>query len=142
MNAAVQWTGDMRFIATADSGHALVIDTNAEHGGHNSASSPMEMVLMGLAGCSAIDVLHILKKKRLQPEAMEIRLEAGRRENHPRVFSDVHLEFRFAGSGLTVKALTTAVKLSMEKYCSVAGMVSQTAAIHWDVVLVEGETRE
>ncbi len=135
MNVSVQWTSDMRFLGTSGSGHAVVMDTSEANGGLASAAGPMEMVLMGLAGCSGIDVLHILKKKRVELQGMHIDIEAERTDTHPKVFSQVTVVFRFRGADLNQKALETAVELSMEKYCSVAGMVSQTANIDWTVVI-------
>ncbi len=135
MNVSVQWAGAMRFLGTSGSGHAVVMDTSAANGGLDSAAGPMEMVLLGLAGCSGIDVLHILQKKRIALDAMRIDIEAERKETHPKVFSRVTVIFHFSGNDLSEKALEQAVQLSMDKYCSVAGMVSQTAEIHWKVVV-------
>ncbi len=139
MNVSVQWTGGMQFVGRSASGHAVVMDASKEAGGDNTAASPMEMVLMGLAGCSGIDVVHILSKKRTAFEEMKIDIEAERRDRHPMVFSQVHVHFFFKGRELKEKPVQAAVDLSMEKYCSVAGMVSQTAGMTWDVELVSSE---
>ncbi len=135
MNVTVQWTSDMRFLGTSGSGHAVVMDTSEANGGLASAAGPLEMVLLGLAGCSGIDVLHILKKKRIELQGLWIDIEAERKDTHPKVFTQVNVNFRFRGTDLSQKALETAVQLSMETYCSVAGMVSQTANIDWKVVI-------
>ena len=133
MNVSVRWTDGMQFVGLSGSGHAVVMDASEANGGFGSAAGPMEMVLMGLAGCSGIDVIHILKKKRVEFDGLVIDIEAERKDTHPKVFNHVKAIFRFRGANLQEKALETAVQLSMEKYCSVAGMVSQTAQIDWQI---------
>lgn len=133
MQARVQWNGKMGFVGISGTNHAVVMDVKPEHGGDGAAASPMEMVLMGLAGCSGIDVVSIIQKKRLDLHHMEIFLEAERAEEHPKVFTKINLKFVFKGEGLTEKALEDAVRLSIDKYCSVAGMLNKTATIDWAV---------
>jgi len=133
MEARVRWNGKMGFVGISGTNHTVVMDTRPEIGGDGAAPSPMEMVLMGLAGCSGIDVVSILQKKRVKLHSLEIALDAERAEEHPRVFTRINVRFSAAGEGLTEKHLTDAVRLSMEKYCSVAGMLSKTAEINWMV---------
>lgn len=136
MQARVQWNGKMGFVGISGSNHAVVMDVSPDHGGDGAAASPMEMVLMGLAGCSGIDVVSIVQKKRLNLHRMEIFLDAERAEEHPRVFTKINVKFVFEGEGLTEKPLQDAVRLSMEKYCSVAGMLSKTASIDWSIEIL------
>lgn len=137
MEARVQWNGKMGFVGISGTNHAVVMDASQENGGDGAAASPMEMVLMGLAGCSGMDVVSILRKKRMNLWTMEIVLNAERADDHPRVFTKIDVTFMFRGEDLKEKALEDAVRLSMEKYCSVAGMINKTAEITWNVKIHE-----
>lgn len=137
MQARVSWNGKMGFVGIPSSNHAVLMDTSVNSGGDGAAASPMEMVLMGLAGCSGIDIALILEKKRIKVDDFEILVEAKRADEHPRVFTEVDLEFVFYGKDLRLKPLESAVRLSIEKYCSVAGMVEKTAEINWKVTISE-----
>ncbi|HHT73871.1 MAG TPA: hypothetical protein GX008_09180 [Firmicutes bacterium] len=136
MEARVRWNGKMGFVGISGTNHTVVMDTSPEHGGDGAAASPMEMVLMGLAGCSGIDVVSILQKKRLNLRNLEISLEAERADSYPKVFTKINVKFSAEGEGITEKHLSDAVRLSMEKYCSVAGMLSKTAEISWAVEIL------
>lgn len=133
MEAKVRWNGKMGFVGISGTNHAVVMDVSPEVGGEGAAPSPMEMVLLGLAGCSGVDVALILEKKKVKVRNFEILVQAERADEHPRVFNQVDLTFVFEGEDLRLKPLEDAVRLSLEKYCSVAGMVSQTATIDWKV---------
>lgn len=135
MESKVLWTGNLRFLGTSGSNHSVVMDASEKVGGEGTAASPMEMVLMGFAGCSGIDVVMILEKKRIDIDHFEVRLSAERAEEHPRVFNKIKAEFVFGGKELSVKALEDTVRLSVEKYCSVAGMLDKTAEIDWSVTV-------
>ncbi len=117
------------FAARANSNHWTVLDAAPEDGGAGAATGPMEMVLNALGCCAAIDVLLILKKRRAQVEGLEMNISGDRADDYPRVFKKVHMEFVLAGSGFGAKDVQKAIDLSLQKYCSVAGMVSQTAEI-------------
>jgi len=117
------------FAAIADSNHWAVHDTSQKDDGANGASGPMEMVLSALGSCSAIDILLMLKKMRADVTDFEVNLEAERSEEHPRVFTKVHIEYLLKGDNIKEKDVDRAIQLSIDKYCSVAGMVSQTAEI-------------
>jgi len=121
--------GQASFVARADSGHWSVIDTDPDDGGAGAASGPMEMVLNALGCCSGIDILLILKKRRTQVDTFEINISAERTDEHPRVFTKVHLEYILTGPKLKRSDIEKAIQLSIDKYCSVAGMVKQTAEI-------------
>ena len=140
MKATLKQVQGSTFAAKADSNHWVTIDNSPGDEGAGAASGPMELVLMGLGGCSAVDVLLILKKMRAKVIDCQINLEAERADEHPRVFTRVSLEYLFKGEGLKPKDLERAIQLSMDKYCSVAGMVSQTARIETSYKIIE-ETR-
>jgi len=137
VKARVQWNGRMGFVGVSGTNHAVVMDASPENGGDGAAASPMEMVLMGLAGCSGMDVVSILRKKRINLWTMDIVLHAERADDHPRVFNNVEVTFIFKGENLKDKPLEDAVRLSMEKYCSVAGMINKTAEITWSIKIQE-----
>lgn len=133
MQAKVRWNGKLGFIGTSGTNHIVPMDVSKEAGGDGAAASPMELVLLGLAGCSGIDVAMITKKKRLNVHDFEILVASKRADDHPKVFTAIDLSFIFSGENLTLKPLEDAVRLSMEKYCSVAGMLNKTAEINWSV---------
>jgi putative redox protein len=133
----VKWNGKLGFVGITGSNHAVVMDVSKENGGDGAAASPMEMVLLGLAGCSGIDVALIVEKKRLNVRDFEIFIKAERADEHPQVFNKVDMTFSFEGDGLSRKGLEDAVRLSLDKYCSVAGMVNKTAEINWTVEIKE-----
>lgn len=137
MQAQVKWNGKMGFVGISGTKHSVVMDVSKENGGDGAAASPMEMILLGLAGCSGVDVALIVKKKRLNVRDFEIIVSAERADEHPRVFTKVDMTFVFEGEDLTIKPLEDAVRLSIDKYCSVAGMVSKTADINWTVKIKE-----
>lgn len=137
MQVQVRWNGNMGFVGVSGTNHSVVMDVSKDKGGDGTAASPMEMVLMGLAGCSGVDVASIVRKKRLSVRDFEIKIQAERADEHPRVFTKVDMTFVFEGENLTMKPLEDAVRLSIDKYCSVAGMVSKTAEINWKVEIKE-----
>ena len=119
----------MTFMAMGESGHWTAMDTGPELGGQSGASKPLELVLMGLAGCTGMDVVSILKKMRVDYQHLSIDVEAERAEDHPKVFTDITVVYRFRGEGLDTTKLQRAVDLSAEKYCSVSAMLGKTAQI-------------
>jgi putative redox protein len=137
VQAQVKWNGKLGFVGISGSNHAVVMDVTKENGGDGAAASPMEMVLLGLAGCSGIDVALIVEKKRLSVRDFEVFVKAERADGHPQVFNKVDMTFVFEGDNLSRKGLEDAVRLSLDKYCSVAGMVNKTAQINWTVEIKE-----
>ncbi|MGE4530653.1 MAG: OsmC family protein [Acidithiobacillus sp.] len=139
MKACVQWMGpgQMSFVASADSGHAVVMDGSAEIGGHNLGSRPMEMLLMGLGGCSSIDVVMILQKSRQTIRDCVVEIQAQRADEEPKVFTHIHLHFRVSGKALDPKRVAHAISLSAEKYCSASIMLGKTATITHDFEVVD-----
>ena len=126
-------------LAESGSGHALVMDGPPEHGGRNLGVRPMEMLLMGMGGCTQFDVLLILRRGRHHVSFCEVELEAERAESDPKVFTRIHAHFRVGGKGLTENAVEPAVQLSAEKYCSASIMLGAVAEITHDFEIVGGE---
>ena len=129
--ASATWTDDGRFLTIASSGHAMVVDA----GEKKSAPGPMELVLIGLCSCTAVDVVTILRKKREPLTSLEVAAEAERAPEPPRVFTHIKLLYRVAG-GVSRKAAEDAVRLSKETYCSVSAMLQKTVKIDARVELV------
>ena len=117
------------FEAETESGHTVRMDGSPNDGGENNGIRPMEMVLLGLAGCSGIDVALILKKSRQEVTDCEIAVNANRADSIPAVFTDIHLQYKLSGAQLDPKKVERAIKLSMEKYCSVTRMLEPTVKI-------------
>ncbi|WP_260294366.1 OsmC family protein [Sedimenticola hydrogenitrophicus] len=136
MKARVKWVEQTLMVGESGSGHAVVMDGPPDFGGRNLGVRPMEMLLLGLGGCTQFDVVHILRKGRNQVTLCEVELEAERAETDPKVFTKIHVHFRLAGPGLTEKAVERAVKLSAEKYCSASIMLGQVVEISHDFELV------
>ena len=132
VEAKAIWTDKDRFLGEASSGHALVVDT-AEL---KSASSPVELVLIGLCGCTASDVVSILRKKREPFTGLEVFAQAERASDHPKVVTHIKLVYRVRGN-VNHKAMEDAVRLSKEKYCSVSAMLEKTAAIDVEIEYIE-----
>jgi len=125
MKARIKWVEDVTFVGESGSGHGVVIDGPPEHGGHNRGLRPMEMVLLGLGGCTAFDVLHILKKARQAVDDCVVELEAERADTEPRVFTRIHVHFIVTGKALKESQVQRAVALSAEKYCSASLMLGR-----------------
>jgi len=126
----------MSFIAETGSGHAVVMDGAPEAGGRNLGPRPMEMVLAGTGGCSAFDVVMILKKGRQAITACDVSLQAERAESDPKVFTRIHLHYRVKGRDLRPEAVARAIELSKEKYCSASIMIGKTADITYDFEII------
>ncbi len=137
MHATIKWVDGASFTATADSGHMVTMDGPPEHGGLNRGARPMEMVLMGMGGCTAFDVLHILRKSRQDVTDCRVELEAERADREPKVFTRIHVHFVVSGHALKESAVKRAVELSAEKYCSASIMLGKTADITHDYEIVE-----
>lgn len=122
MKATIDWTGDASFRATSGSGHSVQMDGPPDHGGKDLGPRPMEMMLMGLGGCSSFDVMSILQKSRQDVTACHAELEAERADAVPAVFTRIHLHFVVTGNNLKENLVKRAVSLSAEKYCSASIM--------------------
>lgn len=136
MKARIKWIDGALMVGESGSGHALVMDGPEEHGGRNLGVRPMEMLLLGMGGCSEFDVVHILGKARQPVSFCEVELTAERADAEPKVFTRIHAHFRVGGEGLTEKAVERAVRLSAEKYCSASIMLGAMAEITHDFEIV------
>jgi len=135
MNVTVQRVDNNTFIARGDSNHWIVLDTQKQYGGQEAATSPMEMVLCALGGCTGMDIESLLQKMRTPADKFRIEIRAERRHEHPRIFTKIHLKFIFSGDNLNADSIAKAVKLSQEKYCSVSAMLAQSAKISYDILI-------
>lgn len=131
------WLQDYTFVGKTDSNKSVVMDSPTVKDGEKCAPSPMEMVLLGLAGCTGIDVKLILTKSKKDVSKLEVKVTAERRDEFPRIFTDIHVHFIVSGNGLDEKSVERAVRLSAEKYCSVSAMLEQTVKITHDFEIVE-----
>ena len=138
MDCKVRWTGDgMTFLAETGSNHVVAMDGAPEGGGRNLAPRPMEMVLLGTGGCTAYDVVVILKKSGQDVTGCEVSLSAERAESDPKVFTRIHMHFAVRGRALKKTLVEHAIRLSHEKYCSATAMLANTAQITQDFEILD-----
>jgi len=137
MKARVKWLDNMSFVGESGSGHSVVMDGAPGSGGRNLAARPMEMVLMGMGGCTAFDVVMILQKSRQPVADCIVELSAERAEEIPQVFTKIHVHYIIKGKGLDAGKVKKAIDLTAEKYCSVSLMLEKTAKITHDFEIVE-----
>ena len=129
MKAEVYMVKGLSFVGKSDSNHWLAMDGPAELRGAEAASKPLELLLLGLAGCTGMDVVSILLKKRAPLRAFRLDVDASRAEEHPKVFTEIHLTYHLEGEGLKERDVVEAIRLSQEKYCSVSAMLSKACEI-------------
>jgi putative redox protein len=137
MKAQVKWIDGVSFVGESQSGHAVVMDGAPEAGGRNIGMRPMELLLIGMGGCSSFDVVTILKKARQPITDCVAELNAERADDIPKVFTKIHVHYVVTGKGLNPAQVERAIKLSMEKYCSASLMLGKTAEITHDFEIVE-----
>lgn len=137
VKATVKWVDGAMMVGESPSGHAVVMDGPEEVGGRNLGVRPMEMLLLGMGGCTVADVLLILRKARQEVTDCRVELEARRADDPPKVFTHIQVHFVVAGRGLEDRHVARAIKLSAEKYCSASIMLGQTASITHDYEIVE-----
>ncbi|OQS44433.1 OsmC family protein [Chromobacterium haemolyticum] len=135
MKARLKWVDGVCFLGESGSGHAVVMDGAPEGGGRNLGPRPMELLLLGTAGCTSYDVITILKKSRQQVSDCWVEIEAERAEEEPKVFTRIHFHFVVTGRDLKAETVERAIKLSAEKYCSASIMLGKTAEISHDFEL-------
>jgi putative redox protein len=138
MKARIKWVENVCFMGESGSGHALVMDGAPEGGGRNLGMRPMETVLIGTGGCTAYDVVHILRKSRAAITDCELEIESERAETDPKVFTRIHFHFIVTGKSLKREQVARAISLSAEKYCSASIMLAKTATITHDFEIREG----
>jgi putative redox protein len=141
MEAKVVWKGRMSFDGTASRGFTVPLGTSAASGGDDDGFSPMELLLVGLAGCTAMDVISILEKKKQDVTGFEVKVQGVRAEEHPKVFTNIVLEFIVTGHQVDRAAVDRAVELSAMKYCSAAAMLGKAANIEHKITVLEAEVQ-
>lgn len=134
MTARLKLAEDVAWMGESGSGHAIVIDGSPDIGGRDIGMRPMELMLLSLGGCSGMDVLHILRKARQDVTDCEVEIRGTRADDHPKVFTDIHLHFIVTGHELADRQVARAVALSAEKYCSVSKMLQASVTITHDHV--------
>ncbi len=139
MKTRIKWTEAVSFVGETGSGHAVVIDGSPEHGGRNIGVRPMELLLMGMASCTAFDVMLILRKARQPVADCVVTAEGTRADTPPKVFTSIHVTYTVAGRSLDRRQVERAVKLSEEKYCSATIMLAKAAKVTSEVIIVDGD---
>ena len=135
MKVYLQQIDNFSLAAKGESNHLITIDERIEDGGNGSATGPMELLLISVASCSAMDVISILKKRRVENLQLEIEVEGKRREEYPRIYTDIHLKYIVSGKDIREKDVARAIKLSEDKYCSAIAMVKNSAKMSSEYVL-------
>lgn len=137
-NIQVTWIGPgMRMVGDVEGGPSVIMDSSHPEYGHHTGPSPMEMVLIGLAGCTSMDVVSIMEKKRQPMTNLQVNVQAERSDTHPKVYTKIHLEYVAYGTGISETALARAIELSETTYCSVSAMLSKTAEVTTSYRIVE-----
>ncbi len=137
-NVQVTWTGPgMRMVGDVEGGPAILLDSSSPEYGTHSGPSPMELLLLGLAGCTAMDVISIMAKKRQPMTNLQVKVQGERAQTHPRIWTKIHVEYIAYGQGISETALARAIELSESTYCSVHAMLSKAAEITTSYRIVE-----
>jgi putative redox protein len=137
LQAKVTYVNGLQFIGTASSGHAIVMDGSPDVGGQNTGLRPMELLLVGLGGCSGMDVISILKKKRQDVTGFEMNVKGEKAEDYPKKFKEISIEFVVKGRNISEEAVKRAVDLSMDKYCSVKATLEGVAKINFSYKIIQ-----
>lgn len=137
MKSRVKWVENVCFMAESESGHAMIMDGSPDIGGRNMGPRPMEMLLMGAGGCTSVDVVMIMKKSRQDVTGCEVEVSAERANDHPKVFTKIHMHFTVRGRNLKADVVERAIKLSAEKYCSASIILGKTAEMTHDYEIIE-----
>jgi putative redox protein len=137
MKSTVKLIDNMQFVATADSGHAVIMDAPPNVGGNNTGSKPSELLLMGFGGCSGMDVISILRKKKQDVTNFEMNVTGDTSESHPKSFTDIHIEYVVTGRNISEDAVKRAIGLSLDKYCTVGTTIGKAAKITHSFKIVQ-----
>lgn len=137
MSIKVEWQGKKAFEATSSTGHKVMMDASPEVGGEDRGSRPMELLLMGLGGCSGIDVTMMLEKGKQAVKGCDMEITSERADGVPAVYTKINLHFKVTGTDLNEKKVARAVELSAEKYCSVSKMLEKTAEMTHSYEIIE-----
>jgi putative redox protein len=137
LNAKITYVKGLQFVGEPSSGHAIVMDGDTSAGGYDTAVRPMELLLLGIGGCSGMDVISVLKKKKQTVTGFEINVNGKKAEEYPKKFTDINLEFVIKGKNISEEALKKAIDLSMNKYCSVKATLEGSAKINFSYTIRE-----
>jgi putative redox protein len=129
------WAGNMKFSANV-SGHPIMLDAATAVGGENAGPRPKELMLAALAGCTGMDVVSILKKMQVELQGFDIKIEADLTEEHPKVYTHIHIIYQFKGKDLDIEKIKKAIELSQEKYCGVSAMYKKAMKVSYEIVLL------
>ena len=140
MQANVKFVDGLQFVGEASSGHAIIMDGDPEFGGSDTGIRPSELLLVGIAGCSGMDVISILRKKKQEVTGFEIRVDGDKADSHPKKFTDITLKFIIKGKNMSEEAVKRAVGLSMDKYCSVKATLEGVAKIDFSYEVVQDQS--
>jgi len=132
---SARWTGEMAFEA-AICGHKVLMDARQESGGHDTGPRPKSLIMASLAGCTGMDVISILKKMKIEPETFNVRVESELADEHPKLYTSMHLVYEFRGDNLPMDKLSRAVELSQEKYCGVSATLQKALPVTWEIKIV------
>jgi putative redox protein len=135
--ATVRWAGRMTFVGKAGTNHLVPMDTSPEFDGDDSATKPLELLLIALGGCTGMDVVPLLKKMRQDVTAVELNITAERSEDHPKVYTKIDIEYVVAGRGIEEDKVRRAVDLSQEKYCSVSAILKKACPVSYTARVVQ-----
>ncbi len=139
MKTTIKWKGKRSFQGTAESGHSVLMDGPVEFGGEDGGPRPMELLLVGLGGCTAYDVVSILEKKRLDISGLKVEIDADRSDTHPKIYSEIRVHFIISGRNISEKAVQQAIDLSENKFCSASAMLKKAARIVTSYELQDSE---
>ncbi len=135
--AQVTWVDGMQFVGEAGSGHSIVLDGKESVGGRDTGARPLELLLVGLAGCTAMDVKFILQRRRQKVTGVQVKVEAERAEEHPKVYTQIRLKYIVSGHNLSEKAVVDSIEQSEGKYCSASAMLGKTADISYTYQIIQ-----
>lgn len=139
LKATLRWTEGLQFVGQSGTGHAIVIDGSPEHGGQNTGMRPMELLVVAAGGCSGMDIVSILAKKKQDVRGVEINVKGKQAEEYPKRFTEIEIDFIIKGKNLSEEAVKRAIELSMEKYCSVKATLEHSAKIVYSYKIVEAD---
>ncbi len=134
----VVFIDNMRFIGSSNSGHSVVMDAPASVGGSNTASTPMEILLSALGGCTGMDVISIMRKKKQNVTGLELNVKGEKAEDYPHRYTAIHIEYVITGKNISDEAVKRAIELSLEKYCSVGATIGNSADITNSYKIIQG----
>jgi putative redox protein len=137
MKARVKWVEDVMFLGESGTGHTVVMDGPEEAGGHGTGMRPMELLLLGMGGCTTFDVIEILKKSRQDVRDCVVEIDGERSEEVPKVYTNIHVHYKITGKDVKANFVERAIKMSIEKYCSATLMLAKTATITHDYEIID-----